>query len=407
MKPNSEIVRTAGLRGTKLHPAVAQVANLQRPALCHDRLQCPAPPTARRRYRRLQTYATGQALPAFEIPVQPAVFGTARGFLLAAWLALNLVGGSLFAAVPVTALAFSPDGKTLASAGRRVIVLRDVEQTNRVTTLETDLPKITSLAFHPAGELLAVAGGTPGVKGAALLLRLNDGSEVARATNETDVAAAVAFDATGSQLAIAGNASIRTYSVAPERLILRHQLTGHVGAALAVAFSPEGSLLVTGGRDRSVKVWSVDDGRLLRSFNHHTEAVHAAAFHPQLDGRGGPVICATAGDDRTVRVWQPGIGRMVRIVRGHEGSILALAYSADGKTLFAAGSEGVVRRIDADSDTIQQTWRASDDWIYVLAASPDGRFLAVGDWTGRVTLWTDNGRLLQHSGPPPGANPAP
>lgn len=59
-------------------------------------------------------------------------------------------------------MAFSPDGKMLASAGRRVIVLRSVEQTNQFTTLETDLPKITSPNFHPAGGLLAVAGGSPG-----------------------------------------------------------------------------------------------------------------------------------------------------------------------------------------------------------------------------------------------------
>jgi len=314
---------------------------------------------------------------------------------------------SAFAASPITALAFSPDGQSLASAGRRVITLREIAKPNRVTTLETDLPKITSLVFHPHGGLLGVAGGTPGVAGTALLLRLNDGSEIARWTNATDLASAMAFDGAGQQLAVAAESTVRLYRWETPRPVLRHEFAGHVGAVFGVAFSPDGTLLVSAGRDRSVKVWSTTEGRLLRSFSHHTEAIHAVAFRPVQAEATGPFACATAGDDRTVRIWQPALGRMVRIVRGHESGVLSLAYAADGRALFTAGNEGIIRRVDADSDTIQHAWRASDDWVYTLAVSSDGKHLATGDWAGSVALWTPEGVLRGHFAPTAATSPPP
>jgi WD40 repeat protein len=156
----------------------------------------------------------------------------------------------------------------------------------------------------------------------------------------------------------------------------------------AIAFSPDAQTLVTASVDRSLKVWSAADGRLIRSFGQHTDAVQALGFRPMSsDQSDAPPMCASGGDDRTVRVWQPTIGRMVRIVRRHEGPVLALAFTPDGRALFSAGQEGIVRRIDADSDAVLDECRTSFDWIYSLAISPDGRTLATGDWAGETRCW--------------------
>jgi WD40 repeat protein len=86
---------------------------------------------------------------------------------------------------------------------------------------------------------------------------------------------------------------------------------------------------------------------------------------------------------------------MVRIVRQPEGMILALAYSRDGGRLFSAGTEGVIRVIDGDSDAILQKWKAHDDWIYSLALSPNGKILATGDWQGIIKLWDASSDVIR------------
>ena len=292
-------------------------------------------------------------------------------------------------AVPITALAFAPDGSALVSNGDRCLDLRSSIDGATQSLVACDLPKIASIAFAPGGKMLAVGGGEPGVRGEVRLLSWPSGKLLQRLTNHTDVVTQVAFDSAGSRLGVASadhTAGVWHLTEKSEPDIA-FTLTGHAGPVLALAFSPSGQSLVTAGADRSLKVWSSGDGRLLRSFSHHTEAIHTLAFRPGASAaEAAPVTCATGGDDRTVRLWQPEIGRMVRIVRRHEGPVFALAWSTDATALFSAGKEGIIRRIDATSDTIKNQWQAHDDWIYSLAASPDGTTLASGDWSGRVRI---------------------
>jgi WD40 repeat protein len=151
-----------------------------------------------------------------------------------------------------------------------------------------------------------------------------------------------------------------------------------------MAFSPDHAKLITASADRSIKLWDLE-GALIRSFNHHTEAVHTLAVRPRSGG--SPLECASGSDDRTVRIWQPAIGRMVRIIRGHDGPIFATGYAPDGSALYSAGKEGVLRKLDVDSDEILAEKRVSTDVIYSLAIAPCGQRIAIGDWSGRVKIW--------------------
>lgn len=288
-------------------------------------------------------------------------------------------------AAPVTTLTFSPDGAALVSNGDRRLDIRSPKDASIQRHIPCDLPKITTLDFAPNGRVLAVGGGEPGVRGEVQLLSWPDGKMLHRFGDHDDLVTRIAFDAEGKHLAVAASDhTVRVWQL-PENDAPTNKftLTGHAGPVLTIAFSPSGQSIVTASADRSLKVWSCSDGQLLRSFSHHTEAIHALAFRPRT---ASAITCASAGDDRTVRIWQPEIGRMVRIIRQHEGPVFALVWSSDGSMLFSAGKEGIIRRIDGASDAVETAWRAHDDWIYALALSPDGHTLASGDWAGTVRL---------------------
>lgn len=293
---------------------------------------------------------------------------------------------------PVTALAFSPDGGHLVSGRSRAVAWHSGDDGIERRRVPLEMPKIAGLAFHPGGHGLVAVGGTPRTEGVVHLLDGEDGRRLASLVLGDEMVQGVAFSGDGGILGVAGgDGVVRFLRLLGEDRRWEVVATGrgHVGPVLGVALAPAGDTAVSVGADRSVKVWSVGDGRMVRTFTHHTDAVQAVAFRPVPDGiePAAGWVCATGGSDRTVRIWQPAIGRMVRIVRHHEGAVLALAYAPDGTALYSAGEEGVVRRLDPDSDRIRARWEGDGEWIHALAMHPDGRRLASGDWAGRVRIW--------------------
>ena len=316
------------------------------------------------------------------------------------FLVLRLLPSQPLAGTPVTALAFSPDGSSWLQNGHGSVEIHSVSDGKLIRVLKCPLAKITDIKFNRRTNLLAVAGGVPGESGKALLLDFETGKIIGASSDYDDLVTSIDFSPDGSELALASadqSAAIHALANFPKA---ERSLLNHTAPVLGIAFSPDGKWIVTASADRSLKVWEASSGKLVRTFSHHTAIVQCVAFRRRQNSSGEtpPLQCASGSDDRTVRVWQPDIGRMVRIVRGHGAPILTLVYGGDATKLFSAGSEGIVRVIDADSDEILKSWKAHDDWIYRMALSPDGKILATGDWAGKVKLWDAQaglGRLIR------------
>ena len=171
-------------------------------------------------------------------------------------------------------------------------------------------------------------------------------------------------------------------------------LKEHSDAVYALAFMPDGTQLLSAAGDRTVKIWSVSTGKRLFTVNDSLDAVYTAAVQPS----GGRF--AAAGADRMIRTWawnadsaSPGGNTATLQVStfAHGESVLRLAYSPDGATLASAGADRVIKLWDAVTLREKQAFEPQPDWVMGLALSADGKWLAAGRYDGTLGLYALNG----------------
>jgi WD40 repeat protein len=294
-------------------------------------------------------------------------------------VALTPVAPKHGATPPVTALAYRPDGKTLAVGGYHEVIFVDPlkgDVTGRISGLPA---AVTALAYSKDGKLLAVASGATATAGEVRLYAAD--KLVHTISAHRDLIYDLGFSPDGKLLATCGyDRLIRLWDTTTGKLV--RELKDHSDAVYAVAFSPDGKLLASGAADRAVKVWDVATGKRLYTLGEPTDWVYAVAWHP--DGKH----LAAAGVDKSVRVWEatPTGGKIVHSVFAHEGPVVRLAYSADGAVLYTLSEDRAAKAWDAAKMVERTVYAAQPESPLALAVRPDHAQLAIGRYDGALVL---------------------
>jgi WD40 repeat protein len=296
----------------------------------------------------------------------------------------------------VRAVAFSPDGLRLCSASLdgTVRLWASVKETVGLWDSTTDQGLRfcecgatlghCQLAFSPDGRWVASGGRD----GKVFIFDVDTGRALQTCTGHTDKVLAVAFSPDGRQVASASSdRTVRVWDAATGRVL--RVLKGHTKEVRSVAFSPAGRQLASGSDDATVRVWDSATGRLLRTLTGHSEAVTAVAFDPA--GRR----LASASSDKTVRVWDAATGEARHVLRGHTDGITSVAFSPNGRSLASGSADHTVRIWDTAGGRELRillghsegvTGKRLVAGVTGLAFSADGRRLASAG-LDKVRLW--------------------
>ncbi|KIX03991.1 uncharacterized protein Z518_07544 [Rhinocladiella mackenziei CBS 650.93] len=159
------------------------------------------------------------------------------------------------------------------------------------------------------------------------------------------------------------------------------ELYGHRGSVRAVAFSPDGTTIVSGSGDRSVRIWDATTGGQLRVLTGHRYFVNSVAFSPD-----GTTIASGSGD-RLVRIWDAATGTQLWELAGHTDPAYCVAFSPNGTTIASGSVDRSVRIWDAATGTQLRKLAGHRDLVSSVAFSPDGTTIASGSRDKSVRIW--------------------
>ncbi len=288
----------------------------------------------------------------------------------------------------VTAVAWSPDGRRIATASYdKKVRIWNATTGSAMLTYRGHAGRVNALAWSSDSKHIVSASNDKTVQ----VWDSTTGKPIHTYQGHAAPINAVAWSSDNKRIATASDdRTVQVWDMTPGSRVFTHK--GHGAAVSALAWSPDSKRIVSGSVDRTVQVWdSAKEMNILTSFlfpnrGHSTYHGHVGRVNAVTWSRDGKCI-ASVSNDKTMHVWDTANGKVIFLYRNPSFGINAVAWSPDSRYLAFGGNDKVIQVLDVVTRNIVFTYPGHTGYITSLTWSPDGRLIASSGVDRTIQVW--------------------